>query len=142
MIEFRQWEMRLIAAFFLLVIEVIFDVLAEFVRVGAADWYFALCGGGNLLAILLLGAARNTNFIADLQKLNFVSLLVQFSGWVLYECYFEPTAYNTMILALTSGQVLRLLWVDDDIDTAAHFNWGCLCSFDCSGLGKTNKGAV
>jgi len=134
--------MRLYVAFFLVVVEVLFEGLSGYVKVSAADWYFLLCGCGNGLVLGSLSTVRETNFVADLQKFHFAALLVQFAGWVLYELSFEPVAYNSMIFALNIAQVLRLVWVNDDNNTAANFNWSYFFSFDCSCLGKTDKGAV
>jgi len=140
--QYRQWEMRLYVAFFLIAVEVFFLPISAYMKAHGADFYFLVCGGGNLIVIACLPIARGTNFIADLQKFHFAELLVQYTGWVLYECSFEPVAYNSMILALTIAQVLRLVWVNDDNNTAAHFDWGYFFSFDRSSLGKNYKGAV
>ena len=128
--------MRLIAAFFLAAIEAISFFVLKDIR---SYWYFIVAAVFNLICIMVLPSVRNTNFISDLQKICFANLLIQYVGWVLYECYFSPVAYNAMIYALDAALIVRLIWIDDDRDTTAYFDVRGLCSVDIASMGKNTK---
>ena len=136
MILLKPWQSRVLVAGFLALLEYI----SYKILYGISDiFYFVICGIFNAGIIVTLNFVKGTSFIYDLQRINFVALLVQFSGWVLYELYFEPLAYNSMIFALNSAQILRLIWVNDDRRNQNFIDIGNIYSADFHFMGKNSK---
>lgn len=136
MILLKPWQSRVIVAGFIALSEYIsYKIVHDISDV----FYFIICGIFNSVIIATLSIVKGTHFISDLQKINFVALLVQFSGWVLYEFYFEPLAYNSMIFALNAAQILRLIWIDNDRYNQNFIDIGNICSPDFYFMGKNSK---
>ena len=60
--------------------------------------------------------ALSGNLSYDMQMLNFVSMIFNFIGWILYLAYSPPVIYNTLIAGLGYAQLIRLLIVGGRYD--------------------------
>lgn len=56
-----------------------------------------------------------------MQTLNFVSMVINFMGWITYLAWTPPTVYNMLIAGLSYVQFIRLLLDDDAINTLRGF---------------------
>ena len=139
MIYLKHYQSRIIVACFLLFAEYISNCLIVNIN---NDLYFAVCGLFNVLIIILLPVIQGTNFIDDLMKLNYATLLIQFAGWLMYENYVQPYAYNSMITALNIAQLSRLLWINDDRRTQSCIDWSHFYSFNFYSMGKNTEKKV
>lgn len=77
------------------------------------DWpfYYLSAAYFDALTVFLLGSFGHSRLIDDLININFVSIVVQATGYFTYFAYMPPTSYNSMLYTLIIIQWLRLLWV-------------------------------
>ncbi len=110
---------RLSALFFILFVE----ASAYFIMPYAPrdELYYAAAGSFNFLTLALLTAIKNNRLQADLMRLTFLQLIIQFMGWVLYSLYMPAHLYNWGIHAIVAATFVRIFWLGrNDGDPAMH----------------------
>jgi len=124
--EMPWQEDRFVAVFVLVLIEITSLLTLE---VFPKDhYYFIICGAFNYLLVLWFSTFHLTALGFDLLKINYVALIVQFSGWILYEFYFDNTSYNSMIHTLSIIQIIRLLRIDNNELSKNNSSFNVVCS--------------
>jgi hypothetical protein len=64
-------------------------------------WYYFSASLCDFILILTTSVINPiTKLVVRIQKLSFACLVINFVGWVLYECYFDPIYYNLCILLI------------------------------------------
>lgn len=129
-----QLEIRTRIAFFLVLLEVVSLIALTYVP--RDDNYYLVCGCFNLFAVVALPMWCRNMIVIDFQLLNFVALLIQALGFLIYWQKFPVELYNYSIHLTSILQILRLiivkrgdadgLWQDNYGYTLAnhpYFNW-------------------
>jgi hypothetical protein len=70
----------------------------------------------DLLLLYLAPAVLKGRLCADSQKLLFVSIVGNATGWLLYMAYVSPIFYNVFMVGVTYAQLLRLFIPDRHAD--------------------------
>ena len=73
--------------------------------------YYLMAGLIDTSIVLLMPFFGNTQLTRDLQRINFLSVLVHFFGWVIWISGFQPSIYDATIQALTWVQWARLICI-------------------------------
>lgn len=84
------------------------------------EWMLAYHGSASMLDLLLLfacGKLASGKLCDDMQVFCLLSIIINFSGWILYLAYVPPATYNLLMAAVTYVQFIRLLLVDSRYDS-------------------------
>lgn len=87
--------------------------------------YYGTAALADAIIVGLLSRCRGS-LAADLTTINTLAICVHATGWVAYEAYLPPMAYNTAIQVLFCAQVARMLWQggeDDGGGLASRADW-------------------
>ena len=61
------------------------------------------------IIFLLMRVEHKTALIVDINRILFVSVIINFAGWIIYESSMEPTLYNNMMAIAYITLVIRLM---------------------------------
>lgn len=78
--------------------------------------YYGTAAMADAVIVGMLSRCRGA-LATDLTTINAAAVCVHATGWLAYEAYLPPTAYNAAIQVLFCAQVARMLWhggEDDD----------------------------
>lgn len=97
------------------------------------DFYYLVCAFGSWFTILTLRSLSNRLLSLCLQVLCFVSVLLNFLGYMLWVNYWPMTFYNQTFIVLNVSVIVALAyWAgssDDGKRQGNHYNTnvGCAC---------------
>lgn len=77
------------------------------------------------LIVCLLPIFGNNLIVRDLQKINLVSVLVHFYGFLIYMFYVPPDSYDYLLSCVAIIQWVRLLWIRYDDTNNTNNNFRC-----------------
>jgi hypothetical protein len=90
------------------------------------DFYYLVCAFGSWFTILTLRSLSNRLLSLCLQFLCFLSVLLNFLGYMLWVNYYPMTFYNQSFIVLNAGVIITLLYrarSKDDAEWAGnHYN--------------------
>lgn len=110
-----EWPERACAALVTLILEAVHNRLfgcQESTRI-AVTVYLSTSALFNVAAILCYDRVLRGQLSADLQKLAYCAIILNFLGWATYMFQRSPQVVNIMTAALTYGTFTRLLWISD-----------------------------
>lgn len=90
--------------------------------------YYGTAALADAIIIWILSRCRGA-LAADLTTINTLAICVHAVGWIAYEAYLPPMAYNASIQVLFCAQVARMIWQGGENDgggLAARADWPLL----------------
>ena len=91
-----------------------FDTMSQRVE---EDFYYLVCAFGSWFTIIVLRSLSNISLSVCLQMLCFVSVALNFLGYMLWINYYPVTMYNQLFIIVCVCAIyalLRGIWGDDD----------------------------
>lgn len=117
-----DWQARIFALALISSIEYAAQLALPFVP--RDDTYFAACGSFNFITLIAMTVTDHRPLMADLAKLTFLQLMLQFIGWCFYIMYLPSQFYNWSIQIIVVATYARILWVgSDDRNYANYLDW-------------------
>ena len=105
---YTSLKLRLLAGFLILLSEVVSSTVLKHCP---AYFYFLACGIFETAMFLVFVAMPQVKFIKWLAVSYLVGLVLQFLGWVLYECYVKHYFYDASIKTIDLTRLIIILWV-------------------------------
>lgn len=109
----RSVERSCIAMTFL-VVTFCFDVISKITH---EDFYYLVCAFGSWFSVVVLRDSSNHPLSVCLQILCFVSILLNFLGYIVWINYYPIALYNQsfiIVCACVIFAMLRGIWSEDD----------------------------
>lgn len=99
--------------------------------------YYLVCGVMDAFIVACLFYASDSKWVVQLMVINFIGVVFNIYGAVIWFLYLAPESYNIIIYVLAALQWVRLLWVSSDDKTPIGGNYNtklrsniCTINFD------------